>query len=111
MKETSNNYLEENAKVTKNNGTVSVRVVASKYENKHTDKLVWISTQDVEEWLRAKGHKIADVQESGFLRNKKENQDVTWVFNSKKKQAKVTKTLKKETDNDNVRESNKTKKV
>ena len=111
MKETSNNYLEENAKITKNNGNISVRVVASKYENRHTDKLVWISTEDVLQWLRGKGHNIVEAQQEGFLRNKKENQDVTWIFNSKKKQAKTTKTLKKETDSDSVKESDKTKKV
>ena len=111
MKETSNNYLEENAEITKSNGNVSVRVTALKYENKHTDKLLWITTNDVLEWLQTKGHKTIGVEQEGFLRNKKENQDVTWIFNSKKKQAKTTKTLKKETDSDNVKESDKTKKV
>jgi len=111
MKETSSNYLEGNAEVTKSNGNISVRVAAPKYENRQTDKLLWITTGDILEWLRAKGYKVIEVEQEGFLRNKKENQDVTWIFSSRKKQIKPIKVLKKEVDNDNVKESNKTKKV
>jgi len=117
MKEISSNYLEERAEISKSNGSISVRVQAAKYEDRRVDRLLWISTQDVLEWLQAKGHKVLGVEQEGFLRNKKEPQDITWIFNSKKDHSPKkdhsndTKQLKRATDNDNVKVSNKTKQV
>ena len=85
MKQESSKYLDDNAKVKKAGGTIKVRVTAPLYKNKHTDQLVWISTEDVVSWLATNGHKIKTVEESGHVRNRYSDQDVTWVFSVKNK--------------------------
>lgn len=115
MKETSYNYLNTNAEFNKNGCTLTVRVCADHYQNRNTDKLVWITTKDVVGWLLGKGHKVKTVEQEGFLRNRYSSKEVTWVFSTKNKadpkKTNTIKELKTQSNDDKVKASNKTKKV
>jgi len=115
MKETSYNYLNTCAEFDKSGATLTVRVRADHYQNKNTDKLLWVTTQDVVEWLLNNGHKVKTVEQEGVLRNRYSNQDVTWIFSTKgkadPKETNTIKELKTKPNDGKVKASNKTKEV